>query len=426
MPDREFGFETLCLHAGQIPDAQTGSRAVPLYQTTSYVFDSADHAASLFNLQTFGNVYTRLSNPTTAVFEERMAAIEGGRAAVAAASGQAAEMVALLNILESGDHVVSSSKLYGGTHTMLSVNFRKLGIEATLVDPDLPENFRRALKPNTKAFFSETLGNPAINLIDIAAIAAIAHDAGVPLIVDNTAASPYLCQPIVHGADIVVHSATKFIGGHGTSMGGVVVESGKFPWDNGKFPGMTEPSPGYHGVKFYETFGDFGFTMKARMEILRVFGPSIAPFNSWLLLQGLETLPVRMERHCENAMKVARFLESHAKVSWVNYPGLAGNRYHALAQRYMPKGAGSLLSFGIKGGYAAGVKFIEALQFVSHLANIGDAKSLVIHPASTTHRQLSEEDQVKAGVPPDMVRLSIGLETIDDILWDLDRALAAS
>jgi O-acetylhomoserine (thiol)-lyase len=426
MADREFGFETLCLHAGQIPDAQTGSRAVPLYQTTSYVFDSADHAASLFNLQTFGNVYTRLSNPTTAVFEERMAAIEAGRAAVATASGQAAEMVALLNLLESGDHVVSSSKLYGGTHTMLAVNFRKLGIEATLVDPDDPRNFRRALKPNTKALFSETLGNPAINVIDIAAVAAIAHEAGVPLIVDNTAASPYLCQPIAHGADIVVHSATKFIGGHGTSMGGVVVESGRFPWDNGKFPGMTEPSPGYHGVRFFETFGDFGFTMKARMEVLRVFGPSIAPFNAWLLLQGLETLPVRMERHCSNALAVARFLESHPKVAWVNYPGLPGNRYHALARRYMPKGAGSLLSFGIRGGFAAGVKFIEALQFVSHLANIGDAKSLVIHPASTTHRQLSEEDQVKAGVPPDMVRLSIGLETIDDILWDIDRALRES
>ena len=426
MPDHEFGFETLCLHAGQIPDAQTGSRAVPLYQTTSYVFDSADHAASLFNLQTFGNVYTRLSNPTTAVFEERMAAIEGGRAAVATASGQSAEMVAFLNILQAGDHVVSSAKVYGGTHTMLSVNFAKLGIESTLIDPDDPENFRRALKPNTKAIFSETLGNPAINVVDLAAVAAIAHEAGVPFIVDNTAASPYLCQPFAHGADIVVHSATKFIGGHGTSMGGVVIESGKFPWDNGKFPAMTEPSAGYHGVRFYETFGDFGFTMKARMEILRVFGPAIAPFNAWLLLQGLETLPVRMDRHCENALRVARFLEGHAKVAWVNYPGLAGNRYHALAKRYMPRGAGSLLSFGIRGGYDAGVKFIEGLQFVSHLANIGDAKSLVIHPASTTHRQLSEADQVKAGVPPDMVRLSIGLESVDDILWDLDRALSAA
>ena len=424
MADREFGFETLCLHAGQIPDAATGSRAVPLYQTTSYVFDSTEHAASLFNLATFGNVYTRLSNPTTAVFEERMAALEDGRASVATASGQAAEMVALLNILQSGDHVVSSTKLYGGTYTMLAVNFAKLGIEATLVDPDDPENFRKAIKGNTKAIFSETLGNPAINVIDIAAVAKIAREAGVPFIVDNTAASPYLCRPIAHGADIVVHSATKFIGGHGTSMGGVVIESGKFPWDNGKFPGMTEPSAGYHGVRFYETFGDFGFTMKARMEVLRVFGPSIAPFNSWLLLQGLETLPVRMDRHVANAVGVAKFLEGHAKVSWVNYPGLPSSPYHALAKKYLPKGAGSLLSFGIKGGFDAGVKFIEALTFVSHLANIGDAKSLVIHPASTTHRQLDEEQQKKAGVPPDMVRLSIGLESLDDILWDLDQALA--
>ncbi len=423
MADREFGFETLCLHAGQIPDAQTGSRALPLYQTTSYVFESAEHAASLFNLQTFGNVYTRLSNPTTAVFEERVAALENGRAAVATASGQAAEMVAFLNILESGDHVVSSAKVYGGTNTMLNVNFRKLGIESTLVDPDDPENFRRALKPNTKAIFSETLGNPAINVIDIAAIGAIAREAGVPFIVDNTAASPYLCQPIAHGADIVVHSATKFLGGHGTTMGGVVVESGKFPWDNGRFASMTEPSVGYHGVKFHETFGDFAFTMKARMEVLRVFGPTISPFNAWMLVQGIETLPVRMDRHCANAMAVARFLEDHPKVSWVNYPGLAASPYHALAKRYMPKGAGALLAFGIKGGFEAGVKFIEGLTFVSHLANIGDAKSLVIHPASTTHRQLSEEEQRQAGVPPDMVRLSIGIESVDDILWDLGRAL---
>ncbi len=424
MADREFGFETLALHAGQIPDRETGARAAPIYQTTSFVFDSADHAASLFNLQTFGNVYTRLSNPTTAMFEERMAALEGGRAAVATASGQAAEMVAILNICQAGDHIVSSSKLYGGTHTMFAVNLPKLGIETAFVDPDDPENFRRAIRPNTKAVFSETLGNPAINMVDIAAVGAIAREAGVPFVVDNTAASPYLCQPLRHGADIVVHSATKFIGGHGTTMGGVVVESGKFPWDNGRFPSMTEPSAGYHGVRFFETFGDFGFTMKARMEVLRVFGPSLSPFNAWLLLQGLETLPVRMERHCANAMGVASFLKDHPKVAWVNYPGLAGNRYHALTRRYMPKGAGALLSFGIKGGYAAGVKFIEGLQFVSHLANIGDAKSLVIHPASTTHRQLAEADQVKAGVPPDMVRLSIGLETLDDILWDLDQALS--
>jgi O-acetylhomoserine (thiol)-lyase len=422
--DREFGFETLCLHAGQIPDAQTGSRALPIYQTTSYVFESTEQAASLFNLATFGNVYTRLSNPTTAVFEERVAALENGRAAVATASGQAAEMVAFLNILEKGDHVVSSAKVYGGTYTMLAVNFAKFGIESTLVDPDDPENFRKALKPNTKAIFSETLGNPAINVVDIAAVAKIAREAGIPFIVDNTAASPYLCRPFDHGADIVVHSATKFLGGHGTTMGGVVVESGKFPWDNGKFPAMTEPSQGYHGVKFYETFGDFGFTMKARMEILRVFGPSLAPFNAWQLLQGIETLPVRMDRHCANARLAAEFLQSHPKVSWVNYPGLDGSPYKELANRYMPKGAGSLIAFGIRGGFDAGVKFIEALTFVSHLANIGDAKSLVIHPASTTHRQLSEEEQRKAGVPPDMVRLSIGLESANDILWDLEQALA--
>ena len=430
MPDRQFGFETLALHAGQIPDAATGARALPIYQTTSFVFDSAEHAASLFNLQTFGNVYTRLSNPTTAAFEERCAALEGGRAAVATASGQAASMVALLNIVETGDHIVSSSKLYGGTHTMFNVNFKKFGIDATLVDPDEPENFRAALRPNTKAIFSETLGNPAINMIDLEAIGMIAREAGVPFIVDNTAASPYLCQPLHHGADIVVHSATKFMGGHGTTMGGVVIESGKFPWGNGKFPSMTEPSAGYHGVRFFETFGDFAYTMKARMEVMRVFGPTLAPFNAWQLLQGIETLPVRMDRHCANTMAVATYLQSHSKVAWVNYPGLPSNRYHNLVKRYMPKGAGALLSFGIKRGkissYEAGVAFIEGLQFISHLANIGDAKSLVIHPASTTHRQLSEADQIKAGVPPDMIRLSIGLETIDDILWDIDQALAGA
>ena len=430
MPDRQFGFETLALHAGQIPDAATGARALPIYQTTSFVFDSADHAASLFNLQTFGNVYTRLSNPTTAAFEERCAALEGGRAAVATASGQAASMVALLNIVETGDHIVSSSKLYGGTYTMFNVNFKKLGIEATLVDPDEPENFRAAIRPNTKAIFSETLGNPAINMVDLDAVGKIAREAGVPFIVDNTAASPYLCQPLQHGADIVVHSATKFMGGHGTTMGGVVIESGKFPWGNGKFPSMTEPSAGYHGVRFFETFGDFAYTMKARMEVMRVFGPTLAPFSAWQLLQGIETLPVRMERHCSNTMAVATFLQSHPMVAWVNYPGLASNRYHDLVKRYMPKGAGALLSFGIKAGaissYEAGVKFIEGLQFISHLANIGDAKSLVIHPASTTHRQLSAEDQIKAGVAPDMIRLSIGLETVDDIIWDIDQALAAA
>jgi O-acetylhomoserine (thiol)-lyase len=426
MADHPFGFETLCLHAGQIPDPATGARAAPIYQTTSFVFDSADHAASLFNLQTFGNVYSRISNPTVAVFEERMAAIEGGRAALATASGQAAEAIAIMTLVEAGDHIVSASTLYGGTHTLLGVNLKKLGVETTFVDPSEPGNFRRAITKKTKLVYAEALGNPSINVVDIEAIAAVAHDAGVPLMIDNTVPSPYLCQPFRWGADIVVHSATKYVGGHGTTMGGAIVESGKFPWDNGNFPGMTEPSPGYHGVRFYETFGDFGYTMRCRMEAMRTYGPTLAPLNAWLLLQGLETLPLRMERHCTNALAVARHLESHPQVGWVNYPGLPGNRYHDLARKYLPRGASGLLSFGIKGGARAGERFIEAATFMSHLANIGDAKTLVIHPASTTHRQMSEEEQVKAGVTPDMIRMSIGLETLDDILWDIDQALATA
>ncbi|MDH3281144.1 MAG: aminotransferase class I/II-fold pyridoxal phosphate-dependent enzyme, partial [Gammaproteobacteria bacterium] len=404
MADKEFGIETLCLHAGQLPDPATGARATPIYQTASYVFDDTDHAASLFNLQTFGNIYTRLMNPTTAVFEERMAALEGGRAALAAASGMAAQMVTLLTLLEGGDEIVSASTLYGGTYSQFEVNFRKLGIQTTFVDPDEPENFRRALTAKTKALYAETIGNPLNNVVDIEAIAAIAHEVGVPLIIDNTFATPYLCRPMDFGADIVVHSATKFICGHGTSIGGVLVESGKFPWDNGNFPGMTEPSRGYHGVRFYETFGDFGFTMRARCETLRTFGPSMSPFNAFLFLQGLETLHVRMDRHCENGMRVAEFLDAHSAVTWVKYPGLKDNEYHALAQKYLPKGAGSILTFGIRGGQAAGAKFIESVEFLSHLANVGDAKTLVIHPASTTHRQLSEEEQIAAGVTPDMIR----------------------
>ena len=426
MSDRHFGFETLALHAGQIPDPATGSRAVPLYQTTSFVFDSADHAASLFNLQTFGNVYSRISNPTVAVFEERMAALEGGRAALAAASGQAAEATAILTLVEAGDHIVSASTLYGGTHTLLEVNLRRLGVATTFVHPDDPENFRRAITPQTKLLYAETLGNPSINVVDIAAVAAIAREAGIPFVVDNTVPSPYLCQPFKWGADIVVHSATKYVGGHGTTMGGVVVESGKFPWDNGKFPGMNEPSKGYHGVRFFETFGDFGYTMRCRMETMRTFGAALSPFNAWLLLQGLETLPLRMDRHNANALAVAQFLSGHPRVEWVNYPGLPGNRYYELAKKYLPMGASGLLSFGIKGGAHAGEKFIEAATFMSHLANIGDAKTLIIHPASTTHRQMSEEDQIKAGVMPNMIRISVGLETLDDILWDIDQALAAS
>ena len=424
MADRKYGIETLCLHAGQIPDPATGARAAPIYQTTSFVFDSADHAASLFNLQTFGNVYSRISNPTVAVLEERAAAIENGRAGLACATGQAAEATAILTLVQGGDHIVSASTLYGGTHTLLGVNLKKLGVETTFVHPDDPENFRRAIRPNTKILYAETLGNPLINIVDIEALAGIAREAGVPLVLDNTVPSPYLCRPLDWGADIVVHSATKYIGGHGTTMGGLIVEAGRFNWANGRFPEFTSPSPGYHGVIFHETFGDFGYTMKARMEIMRTFGPALSPMNAWLLLQGLESLPVRMDRHCANTLAVAKFLKDHPRVAWVNYPGLPGDKYHALAQKYLPKGASGLLNFGVKGGAAAGVRFIEAAQFMSHLANIGDAKTLIIHPASTTHRQMSDEDQLKAGVTPDMIRMSVGIESLDDILWDIDQALA--
>ena len=426
MADHEFGFETLCLHAGQIPDPATGARATPIYQTTSYVFDDTDHAASLFNLQTFGNIYTRLSNPTTAVFEERMAALEGGRAGLAVSSGMAAAAIALLTLCAAGDHIVAARTLYGGTHTLLDFNFKRFGIEASLVDSDNPQAFAAAIKPNTKVIYAETIGNPVINVLDIEAVAAVAHAAGIPLMLDNTFPTPYLCQPFKWGADIVIHSATKFLGGHGTTIGGVIVESGKFPWDNGKFPGMTEPSDGYHGVRFYETFGDFGYTMRARLEQLRILGSSLSPMSSFLLLQGIETLAVRMDRHCDNALAVAEFLQAHPRVAWVRYPGLKNDPYYALAQKYTPRGPSAILSFGIKGGQAAGARFIESVQFLSHLANVGDAKTLVIHPASTTHRQMSEEQQIAAGVMPDMIRLSVGIETLADILWDIDQALGKS
>ncbi len=426
MPDRKFGFETLCLHAGQIPDPATGARAAPIYQTTSFVFDSAEHAASLFNLQTFGNVYSRISNPTVAVFEERMAAIENGRAALACATGQAAEATAILTLCKAGDHIVSASTLYGGTHTLLGVNLRKLGIDTTFVGPDDLNAFRKSIKTNTKLLYAETLGNPLINIVDIEALAKIAHEAQIPLVLDNTVPSPYLCRPFDWGADIVVHSATKYIGGHGTTMGGVIVESGKFNWGNGKFPEFTTPSPGYHGIIFHETFGDFGYTMKARMEIMRTFGPTLSPMNAWLLLQGLESLPVRMDRHCSNALAVAKYLQDHPRVAWVNYPGLPNNKYFSLSKKYLPNGASGLLNFGVKGGAKAGERFIDAAQFMSHLANIGDAKTLVIHPASTTHRQMNDEEQLKAGVKPDMIRMSVGIESLDDILWDIDQALTES
>ena len=426
MPDRQFGFDTLCLHAGHIPDSATGARALPIYQTTSFVFDNADHAASLFNLSTFGNVYSRISNPTVAALEERVAALEGGRAALATATGMAAQMVALLTLCKQGDHIVASRTLYGGTYTQLAVTFAQFGIDATFVDSDDPSNFGPAIRDNTKAVYVETIGNPQLNVADLAAIASIAHDAGVPLVVDNTLASPYLCRPFEHGADIVIHSVTKYLGGHGTTMGGILVESGKFPWNNGRFPQMTEPSRGYHGVIFFETFGDFGFTMKARMETMRTLGPTLSPMSAFLLLQGIETLHLRMPRHCESALAVAQHLASHPAVEWVDYPGLPQSRHFDRAQRYLPRGAGGILTFGVRGGAAAGVKFIENVQFLSHLANVGDAKTLVIHPASTTHRQLSEDEQRAAGVSPAMIRLSIGLESLDDILWDIDQALAKS
>jgi O-acetylhomoserine (thiol)-lyase len=425
MTQRRFRPETLAIHAGQVPDRETGARALPIYQTTSFVFDSAEHAAALFNLQTFGNVYSRLSNPTVAALEERVAALEGGRAAVASASGMAAEAMALMTLLQAGDHVVAAGALYGGSVTMLSVNLAKFGIETTFVDATKPDAWAAAVRPNTRAFFAESLGNPSLVVLDIAAVADVAHAHGVPLIVDNTVPSPALCNPIEHGADIVVHSATKYLGGHGTTLAGVVVESGRFPWDNGKFPGMTEPSPGYHGVKFYETFGDFGFSMRCRMETLRVYGAALSPMSAWQVLQGIETLPLRMERHSANALAVASFLQADPRVSFVNYPGLPSHPQHALLMRQM-RAASGLLAFGVKGGAEAGVKFIEAAQFMSHLVNIGDTRTLVSHPASTTHRQLCEAQQRAAGVTPEMVRISVGLEHIDDILWDIDQALAAA
>ena len=423
--DHQFGFNTKLLHAGQRPDPTTGARAVPIYQTTSFVFDDTADAAALFALQKFGNLYTRIMNPTNAVLEERIATLEGGIGGLATASGQSAQMLAVLSLLENGDDLVSAATLYGGTYTQFDITFRKMGINTIFIDPDEPENFRKAITPKTKALYAETIGNPLINVLDIAAVAEIAHEAGLPLIIDNTFATPYLCRPIEHGADIIVHSATKFIGGHGTSIGGLVVDGGNFPWDNGKFPGLTEPSPGYHGMHYYETFGDFAFIMKVRVEALRDMGSAMSPFNAFLFLQGLETLHVRMERHVQNTQVVAEFLKGHPGVAWVNFPTLADSKYRKLAEKYLPRGAGAILTFGIKGGYEAGEAFINAVELISHLANVGDAKSLVIHPASTTHSQLGEEELAAGGVSPEMIRLSVGLEDIEDILWDLDQALEA-
>jgi len=424
--DQPLGFNTRALHAGYQPDPTTGARAVPIYQTTSYVFEDSDHAASLFALQKFGNIYTRIMNPTTGVLEERVASLENGVAALAVASGQAAQFIALSNLMEAGDELVAASTLYGGTYTQFDVSFRKLGLDAKFVEPDDPENFRKAITPKTKCLYGETISNPRGNVLDIEAVARIAHEHNIPLVVDNTFATPYLCRPIDFGADIVVHSLTKFMGGHGNSIGGIIVDSGKFAWEKGKFPQLTEPSRSYHGLKFAETFGNIAYIIKARVEGLRDMGPCLSPFNAFLLLQGIETLGLRMDRHVSNALAVARHLEQHKRVKWVKYPTLPSSPYHSLAKKYLPKGAGAVFSFGIQGGYEAGRTFIDNVKLFSHLANVGDARSLVIHPASTTHQQMSASEQEAAGVTPDTVRVSIGLEDIEDILRDLDQALEAA
>jgi O-acetylhomoserine (thiol)-lyase len=422
-----FGFETRAIHAGARPDPVTGSRTVPIHQTTAYVFEDADQAASLFNLSTFGFIYSRITNPTVAALEERVASLEGGRAAVAAASGHAAQFLAFFTLLEPGDEFLASRNLYGGSITQFTQSFPRLGWKGILVDPSRPENFREALTPRCKAIFVESLANPGGVVVDLEAIAAIAHQAGLPLIVDNTLASPWLCRPFEWGADLVVHSTTKFLGGHGNSMGGVLIESGRFDWaKSGKFPSLTTPEPAYHGLNFYETFGDFSFTMKARAVALRDFGPAMAPMNAFMTITGIETLPLRMERHVANALEVARFLEGHPRVAWVSHAGLPSSPHHALGKKYLPRGCGAVFTFGVQGGHAAGVKLVEACQLFSHLANVGDTRSLILHPASTTHRQLDDAQRLAAGAGPDVVRLSVGLESAADLIRDLDRALAAS
>jgi O-acetylhomoserine (thiol)-lyase len=424
--DRALGFNTRALHAGYDPDPATKSRAVPIYQTTSFAFDDSKDAADLFALQKFGNIYTRIMNPTTDVLEKRVASLENGVAALATASGQSAQFIAINSLMEAGDHMVAASTLYGGTYTQFDVSFRRMGYQTTFVDPDSPVNFERALTPKTKLIYCETISNPRGNITDLEAIAQIAHAAHIPLIVDNTFASPYLCRPIDHGADIVLHSLTKFMGGHGTSIGGCIVDAGRFDWSKGNFPQLNQPSPAYHGMNFAEVFGAIAFIIRCRVEGLRDLGPCISPFNAFLLLQGIETLGMRMERHVANAQAVAAHLEAHPRVKWVKYPGLASSPYNTLARKYLPNGAGAVFSFGIQGGIEAGRKFVDSLKLFSHLANVGDARSLVIHPAATTHQQLSPEQQAAAGVEPDMIRLSIGIEDLDDILWDLNQALEAS
>ena len=418
MSNKTYGFETLSVHAGAAPDPATGARAQPIYQTTAYVFDDADHAAALFNLQTVGFIYSRLTNPTNAALETRLATLEGGRGCTVASSGHAAQVLALFPLMSPGAEIVAASRLYGGSLQQMKNTYPKFGWTAKIVDADEPENFKRAVTDKTKAFFIESLAN-------IEEIARIAEDAGVPLLVDNTLATPYLCKPLDYGATLVVHSTTKFLSGTGTSMGGAVVDSGKFDWSRGsRFPSLAGPEPAYHGLNFYETFGDMAYTFHSHAVGLRDLGPTQAPFNAWLTMLGIETLGLRMERHCANAAKVAQHLERHPAVAWVNYAGLPSNKYNALARKYLPRGAGSIFTFGVKGGYEVGVKVVDSVELFSHVANIGDAKSLIIHPASTTHRQLSEEQRVAAGAGPDVLRLSIGIETVEDIIADLDQALA--
>ena len=424
--ERKPGFDTIALHGGQKPDPTTGARAVPIYQTTSFVFKDTTHAANLFALKEFGNIYSRIMNPTWDVLEQRVAALEGGVAALVAASGQAAETLAILNIAGCGDQIVSSASLYGGTYNLFHYTLPKMGIETAFVEPRDPENFKRAITSKTRLIYAETLGNPKNDMLDIEAVAKIAHEAGVPLMIDNTVATPYLCRPIEWGADIVVHSMTKFLGGHGNSIGGIIVDSGKFNWANGTFPELVEPDPSYHHLKFVEAFGPLAYIIKVRVQLLRDIGPALSPFNAFLILQGVETLSLRVQRHCDNAQKVAEFLEAHPAVNWVNYPGLVSHPTHALARKYMQHGYGAILGFGIEGGLEAGIKFINSVTLLSHLANLGDAKSLVIHPASTTHQQLSPQEQEATGVTEDFIRLSVGLENVEDIIADIDQALAAS
>jgi len=421
--ERQFGFNTRALHHGYSPEATTHARAVPIYQSTSFTFDNSDHAAALFGLQQFGNIYTRIMNPTTDVLEQRVASLENGAMGLALSSGQAAQFLTINSLLNSGDEIVASSTLYGGTYTQFDVTFRRMGFNTTFVEPDDPENFRKAITPKTRCLYGETISNPRGNVLDIEAVAKIAHEHNIPLVIDNTFATPYICKPLDYGADIVVHSLTKFMGGHGTSIGGIIVSGNKFDWSKGTFPTLTEPSPAYHGMKWFDLFGPLAFILRARVEGLRDLGPCVSPFNSFLFLQGIETLGMRMDRHISNALATAEWLEKHPKVKWVRYPSLKSSPYHAMAQKYCPKGAGAVFSFGIEGGYDSGKKFVDSLQMFSHLANVGDARSLVIHPPSTTHQQLTAEQQASAGVTPDMIRLSIGLEDLDDILWDLDQAL---